>query len=487
MLEGELEAMQLMLSIIRSEQVIWFREYWKNNIYLLFFLYLQIKRLLTPLTLSSGFKNVKNINSCISSSSLDLNPQQTIKYSADPLSALSRDSFAVYQPSFDFNTTLALFNLKVYQLEDFIKNHKINQKVLQNAQKAADERYEKILGDLEVERIKNKTFESKYQDYDRGKLEEEIQTLKQTIEETKSREKQIIYHLLGERTNLILKLIEEKHQNEELRQVLSLEKAKISELVLGLEGESERNLQLESELEKYLNDSEKERSSFKAQLQESETKNAELQKEIDQLRGTIDGLKVHQPVGVSKSADSAVDKWNIGEGVRSSIVSMPVSTKVHSLSSVSAVAHPKASLAQAVTKTQSIPSTNTILPPPSIPVPQPKQVTQSQQNTATMKKLVPMSAPLSTDVDVDAAKPTDIGGSKTEHSVRVKQNILLFEAQNVVESSPAQIKPRATGESQKLQKPPLPANKPTIKPVLLLQAQSKIKDAKNVSPQPLPP
>lgn len=437
---------------------------------------------------------MKNINSCSSSSSIDLNPQQTIKYSADPLSALSRDSFAVYQPSFDYNTTLAIFNLKVYQLEDFIKNHKVNQKVLQNALKAAEERYEKILVDLEIERTKNNTFQSQYQEYDRPKLEEEIQKLKQALEETKTREKQLIYHLLGERTHLIVKLIEEKHQNEELRQVLSLEKSKMSELVLGLEGESERNLQLESELEKYLNDAEKERSSFKAQLQQSESKNAELQKEIDQLRGTIDGLKVHQPVGVSKSADSAVDKWNIGEGVRSSIVSMPVSAKVHSLSSVSAVAHPKASLAQPVTK--SIPSTNTILPPPSIPAPQPKQ---SQSNTATMKKLVPLSAvaaPESAPTDATAktaaataAAAADVG-SKSEHSARVKQNILLFEAQNIAESSSAPSKPApaSVATAPKLQKPPLPANKPTIKPVLLSQAlQSKIKDTKHVSPQPLPP
>src|SRR5699024_2330334 len=129
--------------------------------------------------------------------------------------------------------------------------------------------------------------------------------------------------------------IEERHQNEELRQVLSSEKGKIAEMVEGLEDESKRSLQMEAELEKYLNDFDKERNSYKVQLQLSEAKNAELQKEIDLLRSTtaMDGLKSHSSAGPRAAAASAavvenVDsgKWNIGEGVRSSIVTMPVST-----------------------------------------------------------------------------------------------------------------------------------------------------------------
>lgn len=491
MLEGELQAREVSIAVLKSEQ---------------------IKRLLNPPKLpsaKSGFKAAKNLDSCVPSSKMqELHSEQTIKYSADPLSALSRDSFAVYEPSFDYSTTLALFNLKIYHLEHFINNQKLTRNTLCEQLKAAEERYDKILNALEDERLKSEKLKSKFQDSDRIKLVEEIKTLTLSIEESKSREKQIILSLLNERKHLIVKLIDERHQNEELRQVLTSEKGKIAEMVEGLEDESKRSLQMEAELEKYLNDFEKERNNFKVQIQVSELKNAELQKELDQLRSTMDdGVQKMVPVPstCSKSTESAdTSKWNIGEGVRSSIVTMPVSTKVHSLSSVSAVAHPKASVAQPVTK--SIPSTNTILPPPSIPVPQPKQ-----SNTATMKKVVPtvgvnnaIAGPTVDSAHVisssssktpnDSINPADNvepvvkspDGSKNDTLVKVKQSIMFYE------NSANQSKPAApTVPSTTTKKtsvggrvpPPVPPNKPTIKPVLPSQAilqQTKIKDANNL-------
>lgn len=494
MLEGELQAREIAIAVLKSEQ---------------------IKRLLNPPKLplaSSGFKSAKNINSCVPTA-VDFNPEQTIKYSADPLSALSRDSFAVYEPSLDHSTTLALFNLKIYQLEHFIQNQKLLRSKFSEQIELIEKNYEKTLSELENERIKNSELSSDFKEYDKVKLEDEIKTLTNSLEEVKSREKQMVLSLLNERKNLIIKLIEEKHQNDELRQQLTSEKGKCAEMVEGLEDESKRSLLMEAELERNISEFETEKNTLKIQLQQSESRNLELTKEVEQLKCMVDNMQ-KQLISCGKSVDSIDStKWNIGEGVRSSIVTMPVSTKVHSLSSVSAVAHPKASVAQPVTK--SIPSTNTILPPPSIPVPQPKQI-----NTATMKK-VPVVSPISTstlpvsNIDNTPHVTNVINKPQSNNSINsneasgqpmetnpkltvatnqkndnsVKQNIMFYE------NSANQLKTSASGPTMAtatMRKssigsrvpPPVPPNKPSIKPVLPSQAilhQNKIKDANSLA------
>ena len=475
MLEGELQAREIVIAVLKSEQ---------------------IKKLLNPSKLpltTSGFKSVKNLNS-FGSKTFDLNPDQTIKYSTDPLTSLSRDSFAVYEPSFDYSTTLALYNLKVYQLENFIKNQKTLHNNLNDQLKTFEQRYEKIINDLEVERSKNIELESKFQQYDKAKLDDEIKTLTQTIEDNKTREKQIILSLLTERKHLIIKLIEERHQNEELRQILTSEKGKIAEMVEGLEDESKRSLQMEAELEKYLSDFDKERNSYQVQLQISETKNSELLKEIEQLRNSVDNLQKQLLAGVKITESIDSTKWNIGEGVRSSIVTMPVSSKVHSLSSVSTVSHPKASVAQPVTK--SISSTNTILPPPSIPVPQPKQniaslkkvsANQISSQTINVDNVHVISKPLNDSISFSENVDTEIS-KNSDNSV--KQNIMFYE-NSAHQSKPSVsitqgttiIRKSSTGARVP---PPVPPNKPSIKPVLPSQAilnkqvsQNKLKDVNN--------
>ncbi|KAI2803811.1 Cortactin-binding protein-2 [Blomia tropicalis] len=431
MLEGELQAREIAIAVLKSEQ---------------------IKRLLNPPKLplaSSGFKSAKNINSCVPTA-VDFNPEQTIKYSADPLSALSRDSFAVYEPSLDHSTTLALFNLKIYQLEHFIQNQKLLRSKFSEQIELIEKNYEKTLSELENERIKNSELSSDFKEYDKVKLEDEIKTLTNSLEEVKSREKQMVLSLLNERKNLIIKLIEEKHQNDELRQQLTSEKGKCAEMVEGLEDESKRSLLMEAELERNISEFETEKNTLKIQLQQSESRNLELTKEVEQLKCMVDNMQ-KQLISCGKSVDSIDStKWNIGEGVRSSIVTMPVSTKVHSLSSVSAVAHPKASVAQPVTKILT-------------------QMKASGQPMETNPKL------------------TVATNQKNDNSV--KQNIMFYE------NSANQLKTSASGPTMAtatMRKssigsrvpPPVPPNKPSIKPVLPSQAilhQNKIKDANSLA------
>lgn len=509
MLEGELQAREIVIAVSKSEQ---------------------IKKLLNPLkwpVTSSGFRSTNNINAS-SSSSIDLTPDQTIKYTADPISALSRDSFAVYEPSFDHSTTLSLYNLKMFHLENLINNqNRLKSKLIEQL-KTVETQYEQALNELEEERLKNKQLEAEFQEYDRVKLEEEIKTLTKTMEENKNREKQIVLNLLTERKHLIIKLIEEKQQNEELNQTLSSEKGKVADMVEGLEDESKRSLQMEAELEKFVTDFEKERINLNAQLQLSESKNNELLSENERLKCTIDSLQKQLALLGKNTADFDDGKWNIGEGVRSSIVTMPVNAKAHSMSSVTPVAHPKASVAQPVTK--SIPNNNSIkvagqenveskmniiLPPPSIPVPVPKQSTATIKKAPTsivtttaastdsffVAKSNPVESAAAPPIVTAAEPPTppptepvkappEVG--KSDNSV--KQTVKFYENSVNQNKAPQSVTTAATTTSNNsatsqvtstIRKssggrvpPPIPPNKPSIKPVLPTQAilQSKIKD-----------
>lgn len=493
MLEGELQAREIAIAVLKSEQ---------------------IKRLLNPsknvLNKNVGFKTVQSLSSFVVNPP-EISDQQTIKYSSDPLTSLSRDSFAVYDPSFDHSTTLALYNLKIYQLENLIRNEKGLRETMADHLKNLETKYESLVIELNEEKLKNANLESQFVDYDKNKLEDQIQNLKKQLEENSKREKQIIFTLLHERKHLIIKLIEERHQIEDINTILSCEKNKIAEMVEGLEDESKRSLQMEAELERQIEEFEVERNAYKTKLKMSETKNADLKNEVDKLKILLDNM--HKQLTSAHKNSESVDpaKWNIGEGVRSSIVTMPVSNKVHS--QVTPVLHPKASLAQPITKTVSVPKAyhessssslsssetfkmNTILPPPMIPVPQPKQsscpvpvaVPSSNQpkndgeigttNVINNKHEEPVTA-VGANTDLPTASTST--AHKNDHSV--KQNIHFFEKSLSQQKSGSSLQSTATMKKAGSNRvpPPVPPNKPTLKPVLPSQAiflQNKLKNAK---------
>ncbi|CAG2182469.1 unnamed protein product, partial [Oppiella nova] len=200
---------------------------------------------------------------------------QRLQYS-DPWNALSRDAFGAYDPSFDRTTTVALFNMKMTQLDQLIVQQRRARALLKDQLAAIECKYNAICGELEAERrlraADAKCSAAQTADDD----DSDVKSVSRTLEEERSREKQIVLCLLSERKQLIVKLIEERQRNEELLSVLSAEKARIADMVEGLEDESKRSLQMEAELEKYLTDFEGERQKFRNQLSASETRNAEL-------------------------------------------------------------------------------------------------------------------------------------------------------------------------------------------------------------------
>lgn len=485
MLEGELQAREIVIAVLKSEQ---------------------IKKLLNPTHIPiSGFKSTKQLNKC-NTNATEVSVDQTIKYSTNPLVALSRDSFAVYEPSLDYATTLALFNIKFFHLENLIHSqNKLRNDITQQL-KLLESRYEILLKELEDEKSKNKKYELENYQNDKAKEDSKLQALNEELTETKDKMKQIVLGLLEERKHLILELIEEKHQNDELENVLTSEKGKIAEMVEGLEDESKRSLQMEAELEKYLSDFEKERNELKKQLQMSETKNLELMNEMEKLKNTVDSLE-NQLSNKSKDNLQEEEKWKLGEGVRSSIVTMPAGPKVHSLSNP--VFHPKASLAQPITKNvagtcanKSIQETNPniILPPPSIPVPVPKQSQFSalkfssfflNQNSSIIPTTTTANTSKTNENTNSIHENDNLSAKLTKCDTSVKQTVLFYENSanqnktNTVTSTNSTSTTSITttnntpsGNLTSVTKkpgtrqtpPPIPPNKPSIKPVLPNQA-----------------
>merc|ERR1712227_255631 len=106
--------------------------------------------------------------------------------------------------------------------------------------------------ELEKERIRLK------QDLDteaaeKQKLEPALKESLNTLEEEKSKQKQIVLVLLADRKKLMKLYLEEKKRSEDLAQMLQDEKTKMDTLAAGLEEESKRSLAMEAELEKHIN------------------------------------------------------------------------------------------------------------------------------------------------------------------------------------------------------------------------------------------
>lgn len=476
-LEGELQARDIVIAVLKSEQ---------------------LKRLLAPSKqpiVSSGFRHVHNLNS-LQTDGPELRPEQTVKLSVDPISSLARDSFFVFDPSFDHATTLSLYNFKMFQLENLINSQRSLRNKLLEHLKTIETRYEQILHELEIE--KNKTREIENLKVNKEKYEEKISALTKAAEEQKNQEKEMILTLLHERKQLIIKLIEEHQQNDNLKLVLSSEKGKIAEMVEGLEDESKRSLQMEAELEKYIAEFQKEKENFEKQKSSWQAKNVEMKNEIEGLKSTINSM--HKQLAASgksvANSSNSEDKWDIGEGVRSSIVTMSSNTKVHSYTSVSTVAHHKASVAQPIAKavTSSIAVTkNThestsesklsnaiFLPPPSIKAPpqpnkQPLSAKSSVEASTALIDKANVIEPASNEEKATAEPKKSIDESgKVDNSV--KQNILFYEnsVKQQSSSSNAPIVGNVTHPTGTMKKanslnarvpPPVPPNKPLIRPL----------------------
>lgn len=161
-----------------------------------------------------------------------------------------------------------------------------------NILKEAEEKHQRVIHELEDEKRKHEHDTAQGDDItyglemERTRLKQELELEKQakkrnekdqkkfqeSVDDERSRQKQIVLLLLAERKKIIIRYIEERKRSEDLAQILSEEKARIDAMAEGLEEESKKSLRSEAELEKHLQLCEKEKSSLRAKITADEQK-----------------------------------------------------------------------------------------------------------------------------------------------------------------------------------------------------------------------
>ncbi|XP_021708934.1 uncharacterized protein CG10915 isoform X2 [Aedes aegypti] len=177
--------------------------------------------------------------------------------------------------------------------------------------KDAEERYKKVVQELEEERRKHEhttaqgddiTYgleiersrlkqELEHEKEQRKVLELELQKIQEQFEEEKNRQKQIVLLLLAERKKIIIKYIEERKRSEDLAQILSEEKLRVDTIAEGLEEESKKSLRMEAELETQTQQFDLERKMLHQSLGKEEKRIKEQEIEIQQLKAELELLR----------------------------------------------------------------------------------------------------------------------------------------------------------------------------------------------------
>ncbi|KAH6921778.1 hypothetical protein HPB50_004907 [Hyalomma asiaticum] len=254
---------------------------------------------------------------------------------SDPWAALQRDVLNAIERRFDMTSVRALHGLQLHHLEQLIALHRRVQARNREELRALEQRCAKLSRELDEERGKrahdtaqgdNVTFvlekerehlraEVDLEKQRNRRLEKELQQANDALEMERTRQKQMVLLLLAERKRLILRLIQERQRGDQLLQSLKDEKARSSEMVEGLEEESKRSLQMEEELERQAADFELERERFQTQVAELKAQNAQQQAELERLRQEAERL-VPPPAPAPPP---------LGEGVRSATIITPAS------------------------------------------------------------------------------------------------------------------------------------------------------------------
>lgn len=312
-LEGELQAREIVIAVLKAERV---------------------KQLLYPKKKSSSV--------------------------SDPWSALQRDSFGAFDATFDEAAVKGLYSMQLTQLENFIRQQRNAQAKLSEELQAMEERCEKLVAELEDEKRKHAQDTAQGDDvtyllekererlkqeveFERQQnrcLEKDIKCLTETIEQERLRQKQIVLLLLAERKRLILRFVEEKQKCERITQVLTDEKGRIADMVDGLEEESKKSLQMEAEMERQLCEFEVEREQFKVEMDAVEARNQELTLEVQRLQEELENVR--------KQISLANSQAQLGEGVRSTIVTMVSAPAIRAVPTVSPTVSPPRGVARAV-------------------------------------------------------------------------------------------------------------------------------------------
>ncbi|KFM59243.1 Hypothetical protein X975_09621, partial [Stegodyphus mimosarum] len=291
-----------------------------------------------------------------------LYPKRKPASANDPWAALQRDCLGAFDATFDEAAVKNLYGMQLSQLENFLKQHKAAQTKLKQQLQEAEQRCEKLLAELEEEKRKHAqdtaqgddvTYllekererlhqENEFERQQNRCMEKDIKCLTETLEQERLRQKQMVLLLLAERKRLIFRYAEEKQKCDRLSQILCDEKGRIADMVDGLEEESKKSLQMEAELEKQLCEFEVEREQFKAEMAELEAKNSELTAEVQRLQEELENL---QKLSASSSLSSLSQ---LGEGVRSTIVTMVSTPPIRAVPTISPTVSPPRGVARAL-------------------------------------------------------------------------------------------------------------------------------------------
>lgn len=177
--------------------------------------------------------------------------------------------------------------------------------------KDAEERYKKVVQELEEERRKHEHTTAQGDDITYGLeiersrlkqeleqekeqrkvLELELQKIQEQFEAEKNRQKQIVLLLLAERKKIIIKYIEERKRSEDLAHILSEEKLRVDTIAEGLEEESKKSLRMEAELEIQTQQFDIERKLLHQNLAKEEKRVKEQDLEIQQLKTELELIR----------------------------------------------------------------------------------------------------------------------------------------------------------------------------------------------------
>lgn len=334
-LEGELQAREIVIAVLKAEQV---------------------KQLLYPR--KTGANGASG---------------------SDPWASLQRDVLNAYDGRFDTASVRALHGLQLQHLEHLIALHRRVQGRAREEYRALEQRCAKLCRELEEERgrrahdtaqgddvtfLLEKEREHLRHEVDLERqqnlrLEKDLQQVTDSLEMERNRQKQMVLLLLAERKRLILRLIQERQRGDQILQSLKEEKARSAEMVEGLEEESKRSLQMEEELERQAADFELERERFQAQVADLKAQNAQQQAELERLRQEAERLVPPPPAPAPPP---------LGEGVRSATVVTPASAPAP----VVRAAVPTPTPPRGVAVGPKVPPPAAKAPPPTVPQVPPK-------------------------------------------------------------------------------------------------------------------
>lgn len=382
----------------------------------------------------------------------------------NPLLALSKDAVYIYDyDRCDVQSTKNYLNFKIHHLENLIHQHKRYRLYMNDRLGKSERLCFNLTRELEKER-KRKIDEERNRFFlaERSSLLHQVERFKNALEEEKSTKQKIVLTLINE-------LLDEREKRGEITRALSLQ----NQVVEGLKGETERSLIMEAELEtiglelkQQAEQFEREKSDLKEKLALAEARNMELVNQLEQQQLLISSAKSNvsnndtvraSPVNrATKSGQTSVGgqsamNFSRGTSVHQVISSGKVSSPTRSISTI------QRSPSNATTNNGTSANTSTMVRPAVAP-----PLTGSRSSSSL------------------ASKASSVPGSDN-NNVRVQSGSPYVKSP-ISQSSRSKSMAASSGNNshQRSVPPPIPANKPQI-PAKPAFVTSKRASASNIS------